>query len=597
MLPKNFLVLLLVTSAVFCADNGDYIVRKVRFSGNESIKERELTNLLHLKEPYLLSTSKFDQRILKLDAIIVRNYYISKGFLGVTVKDSFSVNTENGVDIFFRIREGRQVILGDIDVKGATVLTGRTVSRILELTPGKPYNPLGLNTRMALVEEELARYSKLFTTINVYETEGDTVDVLLQIEEGPDISINSVRINGNDDIDTTYITRELKFKPGDLYKQGIIDESEKRIIESGQFSFVNINPVPVSGSKDQVDLAIELRKFKPREIISEGGFYPYRINETADELRSIGGTIEWKNRNLFNSLKRFSLTTGANLPIIDNLSDIQYFKFTGSMTLSSQWFLGYRLPTSLSAYYETYSDPLTDDHLRIQKYGTTLEYEHRFSYVSYITTGLQWEKFDQLESSDIEIEDRTINFDIHWDATDSPLNPTKGSLFTFNLSSTGWLLGGNRDFLKIDIGLSTYSRLFRQVVLAGRVKYGFMYGWQDNYSDPLYDLFYLGGSTTLRGWENFRFLEGGGDPLGKPYRVLTNWELRIPLVWRLGMEIFLDGGNLAGSFQALTVNNILWDAGIGLVVQSPLGPVRLDYAAQLADTRNSMVLLGVLYAF
>ncbi len=598
MLPKKFIFLILLTGTIFCADIERYTVNRIYFIGNEKVKERDLIALMHLKEPRLLSNSKFDQRILKLDAIILKNYYVSQGYLTVSVIDSFSINEEQSVDIYLNIYEGPQTILGAAQIEGNTVISDRKIMRILGLAPGKPYNPVGMNSSMSLVEEELARHSKLFTAIQVYETDSDTIELLLQFDEGPDVRIGSISINGIGNTDTSFITRELLFSSGDYFNQDEIDESEKRIIESGQYSFVKIIPTPTPDSQDEVDLSIELRKFKPREIISEGGFYPFLMNETANELPGIGGTIEWKNRNLLNTMKRFSLKTGANLPITEIWREIQYFKFSSSLTLSSQWFLGYRLPTTLSAYYETYADLWMSGYPRIQKYGAEFNYHHRFDDVSYITTGSQWERFVQPpEMNSSDIEKRTINFDVHWDATNDPLNPSNGSLVTVNVSSAGWLLGGNRDFLKIDLGLSTYNRLFWDVVLAGRIKYGFMYGWKDSYEDPLYDQFYLGGSTTLRGWENFRFLKEGGDPVGKPYRILTNWELRIPLFWLIGMEVFIDGGNLSDSFQSITVDNMHWDAGAGIVIQSPLGPVRVDYAVQLEDTRNSMILLGVLYAF
>ena len=102
----------------------------------------------------------------------------------------------------------------------------------------------------------------------------------------------------------------------------------------------------------------------------------------------------------------------------------------------------------------------------------------------------------------------------------------------------------------------------------------------------------------MRGWETFRFLEDDkNNPLGKPYRMMTNWELRIPLLWQFGCELFVDGGNLADSFQSLSISKIQWDGGAGLVYQSPLGPVRIDYAVQLNNVRNSMLIFGVLYAF
>ena len=589
---------LIVIGTIFCADNAHYTVNNISISGNESIRKREIKSVLRLKEPQIFNRSDFDRRILKLDAIILKNFYLSRGYLSVLVTDSFFINENNAIDIFFNINEGSQTKLREIKVEGNTVLSTKRISRILGLELNQPYNPIGMNTNMAVLEEEFAQYGKLFTSINIYEAEGDTFEVFVEIDEGPDVYIKDITIIGNDDIDIHFVEREFLIESGDLYHQRIIDESEKRILETGIFSFVKITPTRIASNDRMVNLIVELRKFKPRELISEGGFYPFRYKEVSEELPSIGGTLEWRNRNLRRTLRRFSVKSTANIPITENLQEFRYIKFTSTVMLSSQWFAGWRLPTSLSGYYEVYTDFERSELPRIQKYGTELSYLYRMDERSFVQTGLQWEKFIQPDPANIaEIEKRTINFNLRWDNTDNPLNPGRGNKITINATSAGWLLRGNRDFVKIDFGISTYNTIFWRIVLAGRIKYGFMYGWKGDY-DPQFDKFYLGGSTSLRGWETFRFLEDDeNNPLGKPYRMMTNWELRIPLLWQFGCELFVDGGNLADSFQSLSLSEIQWDGGAGLVYQSPLGPVRIDYAVQLNNVRNSMLIFGVLYAF
>ena len=97
---------------IFClyAQNNERIsVNNVLFVDNFNINSNELKNQLELKPPSILTFNsvEFDRRLLKLDAINIKNYYNSKGFLQTTVSDSFIVN--NGlVDIFFIISEGSQ---------------------------------------------------------------------------------------------------------------------------------------------------------------------------------------------------------------------------------------------------------------------------------------------------------------------------------------------------------------------------------------------------------------------------------------------------------------------------------------------------------
>jgi len=59
---------------------------------------------------------------------------------------------------------------------------------------------------------------------------------------------------------------------------------------------------------------------------------------------------------------------------------------------------------------------------------------------------------------------------------------------------------------------------------------------------------------------------------------LTSAEIRFPLVWVLGGEIFIDGGNLTSDIPSLLSTTYRWDGGFGLTIATPLGPIRIDIA-------------------
>ena len=106
---KRIILFLTVTVSypLYCQSQDDNFVNKVSFIGNSVLKKSDLLNQLELKPSSLSLFSKpeFDRRLLKLDAISIKNYYNSQGFLEVTVKDSFSTSVD-GVDVFFVIIEG-----------------------------------------------------------------------------------------------------------------------------------------------------------------------------------------------------------------------------------------------------------------------------------------------------------------------------------------------------------------------------------------------------------------------------------------------------------------------------------------------------------
>ena len=91
---------LLVTSIVM-SQNSRSVIENVTFINNEKINKNKLITQIELKPPSALrfNSVDFDRRLLKLDAINLKNYYNANGFLEAAVKDSF--HTDNGmVDIF-----------------------------------------------------------------------------------------------------------------------------------------------------------------------------------------------------------------------------------------------------------------------------------------------------------------------------------------------------------------------------------------------------------------------------------------------------------------------------------------------------------------
>ena len=53
---------------------------------------------------------------------------------------------------------------------------------------------------------------------------------------------------------------------------------------------------------------------------------------------------------------------------------------------------------------------------------------------------------------------------------------------------------------------------------------------------------------------------------------MTNIEYRFPLYRSLGSTLFFDGGILTNSIDHVSLPNIEWDGGVGMTINTPLGP-------------------------
>ena len=577
-------------------------VKTVSILGSEIVKESLILSAMRTKKSTIFSSQEFDSRILRLDAISVKTLYISNGFLEVSVEDSTQI-VDDKVHVFLKISEGKQYFLRSVEIQGNQTITDKTINKILEFIPKKPYDPVTANKNLSLVRQEYEQYGKLFSSIMITDKIGDSVNVQLQVEEGPDVYIDTFFIEGLQNLGEDNVTREIEFKSGDLYKKEEIDLTKRRILQTGVFSYAGITPLPVAGSDTTVNVLIELRQFTPKQWSSEGGYFPIEYYRGVEPIPGIGGEIEWRNRSLSRSTTNFSARVIVQGLLSEDYLYLIYPKFGMDMDFSNQWFLERRIPTKIRLFYETFTNLGQEGSLSpVMRYGLQLTSHKNFDKFSFIETGLNWEQFIGFENDQQEIEQRTFKLRGYLDRSDDPLFPYNGYRLTGEVSQTGGILGGTRDYVKIDLGINKYNQIHNKIVLAGRLKYGMIFGWEGSYNDVQYEKFYLGGSSSLRGWDMLKFKVDENDmPNGDIIRLMMNWEIRFPLFWILGGELFIDGGYLTDSFRNQSIDQIEWDRGFGITLMTPLVPLRLDFAIPLKKSTGGInswkIQLGANYIF
>ena len=612
---KKYIIMLIILFGInysFCKDK--IKIDQVNLIGVNSVEEKEIRNVLRIHEGKLFSKMEYDRRLVKLDAINIKTFYVSKGFLGANVKDSVIVS-EEFADIFYIIEEGEKYFVKSISIVGNEVIKSDTVKSILNLGEQKPYNPVKTNANFHLLEDRYRQRGKLFAKINISDDIDDSVSVLINIAEGPDVYVNNTFITGLGLTDTTIARREMLLGKGDIYNQKQINNSQRQLIQSGLFSVANISPVKFAKSDSIINLLVELRKFKQFEWISEGGYYPIEFYEGTEPEPGAGVLVEWRNRSLFNSATSFS-TKLSGQTLISNNSINPKLRF--DISVENPWLYKFKIPSKAQIYIESFKDYISVGAPYVTRYGLELintffidKVERR----SFIESRLHLDRFSRkdylyLENNElldtysssgtrsIKVEKHSFQINFRYDKSDNPLYPSKGVVYLGQLNRTGGILGGNQDFIKVDFGIRAYQPIYKKIVLAGRIKYGTIFGWNDEISDYLYDKFYLGGANSLRGWDILRLKTDANDrEQGDVIRLLNNWEIRFPLFWLIGGEAFVDGGQLYNNTDEVSLKNLSWNAGFGVTLTTPLGPVRLDAAKPISEDLGWKINLGVQYIF
>jgi outer membrane protein insertion porin family len=160
-----------------------------------------------------------------------------------------------------------------------------------------------------------------------------------------------------------------------------------------------------------------------------------------------------------------------------------------------------------------------------------------------------------------------------------------------------WPLGGEVDFYKLDLRSFWYFPGFFQkhvVEVGGEV--GVVENWGRSDHVPLFDRYFLGGISSLRG---FRYHDVGPHVDGEPVGGRTMWfgtvEYSLPVVptlERLRFAVFYDIGNVYEDAYSFDPNqdqkfyNDNWGVGIRLNIPR-LGPLRLDYGIPITHDRDT----------
>ena len=620
MLKKKYLIIsLLLLSISFSQNNDNKIINKVSFVGNKLIDSNELEGQIELKPPSVMmfNSIDFDRRLLKLDAINIKNYYNSKGFLEVTVKDSFYV-ASNQVEIFFLINEGKQFFLKSVNIEGLNSLDNNDILSNLDLFQGQPYNPIIINKKISIIDDLLQEKGKIFSTIDIDQSIQDSVQIVIKVDEGEKVYINDSWISGAERIDTLFVRKEIEFQNGKMFDKKKIDKTKRNLLQLGFFSSVNIIAHTISNVDSLVNLEVRLREFKNvGETALEFGLDEIEYVPGVRSLIGLGGSINWTDRMIFGSKNRLETDGSVVVPTEEGFI---FPRLGFDIKISNQRPFSIKLPIQIKLFFQQFKNFGDEYGPYVRRFG--LQYSNIFRWNrqrSFVDLGLTFERFDESAAFSQDIEQRKFKFHINQDNRDNPIDPKRGNMAIFRLDAYGGPLGGNRSYIKYSLDLRNYITILKHITIASRLNGGMISGWSksyDQYETILFEKFYLGGSNTLRAIRPLRLLNYSNDsydndgdgiideedednniPLGREMMILTNMELRFPLLWEFGGVLFFDGGNIYEDSRNININNLVWNYGLAITLNLPVGPLRIDFARDSIDPKIYQIQLGFLYAF
>ncbi len=549
-------------------------VRKIVLQGNTVFPSKQIKKGMALREPGVFTSHPFRDDQLNTDVDNLRDRYLEAGYLSVAVRKKVT-RSANGREAFVTIdiAEGPLSKTGAITFEGNTVFSAKDLSDKLSLKSGAPFNERLLDEDKYRILSAYTNKGYLYARVEVERAlQDDTIAVRYKINEDKQVRIGRIILRGNERTKDYVIMRELLVKPGDPYDYGAILSSQQRIYQLGYFRLAKFEPVH-PGEKEYVqDMLL---------TVEEG---PAGYGEVAfgyGDLDRLRGSVELGYRNLWGTAEYTSMRYEQS----DILKRAIY-------NYKKPWFLGYRLDANFSLIYSD-SERLNSDTREVYywtrktaaSFGVEKSYEHFKPSLTY-----QFENvvnYDVLQAAMITPEDSgrvlvsSITPAVLWDLRDDVFNPHKGALFGIALKEALSILESQADFIKLTAQGSWFLPL-NSSVLAFSVRGGAGWPFRSTPELPLHERFYVGGSTTVRGFTqdsigpSERDSNGNLVPQGGQSMVVLNLELRLNPGEGVGLVFFVDAGN-AWRGQEILFGDLRSSYGIGIRYGTPIGPFRLDY--------------------
>ena len=473
---------------------------------------------------------------------------------------------EGGVRLTFRVVENE--VINGVEILGVTVAIPNQAGllALMKTKPGQVANQNFIAQDIAAIEDAYAAQGYIFARVAGKEIT-ETGVLRLTILEG---KIVQIRITGNTTTKTYVVERELRSKPGQVFNGKIMQRDLERLWNLGFFEDVRYRP-EVGPDLGTVIIVIEVVERKRTGLATFGGGW--------GSVQGFVGFVDVSKDNWRGTGQRVSVK--AQFGGVQSYEAAYYNPWVAPNHTSLNIAVYDRL-TLREAFVED-DDSFSYDERRIGG-GVTLSRpfgEYTRGFVTLRHDELKVENVDESQLDDVTFKPQTISsisFSGVRDTRNIVANPTKGNRGSVVLELAG--LFGGASFTKGTVDLRHYisfgkpckendiAGLRKRKVLAFRLLAG---GITDD--PPFLELFLAGGSETLRGYQQDRFP-------GK-YLAIVNAEFRVPINDTVQGVLFVDFGDAWAGQLTNTLGDTSFklhaDFGIGVRVQSPIGPLRLDY--------------------
>lgn len=545
------------------------VVKSVVIEGNKIVPSEKIRSLMETRVDKILNT-----KTLFADITVINRYYDNE--LGYLLEPTHVTNLKFAPDGVLRLGITEGVVVREIRIAGNTALKTPALLALVKMRPGQLFNQFTMKDDSERIAKYYEKHDYILDNIKpgVNKDEGAVTYNVIEAK------VEEIRVEGNTRTRSFVLKRMMRTKVGAVLKRTRLQRDIERLNSSGFFETVNVEPEPGSEA-GKVVLVLKVKEQKTGMATLGLG---YTGGGTGALQSGVTGAISFSERNYNGTGKSASVSwqRGVNIesygvsyfdPVLNDQQD------SAGISLYHSSYNNLRQPVivqgGVANAYALYNDRRTGGTLT---YGKFLSDDVRmfatFKHESLNITQAAASAYVPIGLGTGIANSLSVN--VLSDTRDDLFNPHQGTYANGGIAVSGGPLGGNFSFSKAQFEIRHYIPQ-RNNTIAMRLWAG-----AGNGALPVTEIFYLGGSDTLRAYPDNSFI-------GSRF-VLFNAEYRFPIakLKLLNGAIFTDMGDAWFSNQPFRLYK---DVGVGLRLVFPslgLGVIRLDYSMGDRGNRSTI---------
>jgi outer membrane protein insertion porin family len=507
------------------------VITGIDIQGNWNIPEQEIMNVVFSR----IGDTLFEKKI-KSD---VKAIYALGFFKDVTA--TFEA-TPGGTNISFIVIENPKI--EGIEFEGNTVYSNAQLLSLISSKRGEILNFKSLQEDISTINSHFKDNGYILARVIDVETDEIHNVLRFKIVEG---MVESISLDGNESTRDYVIIRELKTKPGSVFNETVFKKDLRRVFNLGFFSEVTPSFEPGS-SPEKVVIVLNIKETRTSTINFGGGY---------GEREGWFGFVDLSINNL--------IGTGQGLLIRgqfgEQLSTYQFKYF-------NPWLFPERFGDHTSFTFRRWLT-VGRDIYRTDQSAMYNGFDVSIGKPIFENYRIAWtlgsELAEPYDTSTFEAyQADTIGLTLSYDTRDFWLNPREGRFYTLSLKQ-GWKKSSSTTgFFKLGWDLNHYYPILENQVFATHLGAGI--GFDDV---PIGEEYWAGGANTVRGYYPSEAKKG-------TRKLIFNAEYRMNFSDLFQGVFFYDWGN-AWNEGAPVMGEFISGWGPGIRINTPLGPIRLDY--------------------